>query len=159
MGQAPPSGDDDAESGGGESSVDSWLREVARVADVEGGSQLGADAHLQQLGRFRIVGRLGSGGMGVVYRAVDEQLHREVALKVLPASIATDGERRKRLLREARAAAAVTHPNIATVYEAGEVDGRVFVAMDLVDAETLRARIERGPLAIDDALKIARQLR
>jgi serine/threonine protein kinase/tetratricopeptide (TPR) repeat protein len=157
MGEVPPWGDDDAESGAGDSS-DSWLREVARVDDADVGSQLGADAHLQQLGRFRIIGRLGSGGMGVVYRAVDEQLHREVALKVLPASIATDGERRRRLLREARAAAAVTHPNIATVYEAGEVDGRVFVAMELIEGETLRARIERGPLAIDDALKFARQL-
>ena len=74
----------------------------------------------QTLGHFRVEAKLGEGGMGVVYRASDETLRREVALKVLPDSVARDDERRRRFLREARAAAAVTHPNIATVYEVGE---------------------------------------
>src|SRR5262249_41049105 len=84
------------------------------------------------VGHFRIRGLLGRGGMGVVYRAEDETLRREVALKVLPPFHVHDVERRRRLLREARAAAAVNHPNIATVYEVGEAEGRVYIAMELI---------------------------
>jgi serine/threonine-protein kinase len=107
------------------------------------------------LSHFRIEAKLGEGGMGVVYRATDEKLLREVALKVLPASMASDGERRQRFLREARSAAAVTHPCIATVYEVDEADGHVFIAMELVLGDTLRERMAPG-LVHAEAVRIAK---
>ena len=81
----------------------------------------------RKLSHFRILDRIGEGGMGVVYRAEDENLHREVALKVLPPEAVANEERRLRFLREARAAASVTHPNIATIHEVDEADGVVFI--------------------------------
>src|SRR6185369_8563476 len=89
------------------------------------------------LGRYRIDARLGEGGMGVVWRAHDLQLGRDVALKVLPDSRVADADSRARLLREARAAAALGHPNIVTVYDVGEADGHVFIAMEFVPGRTL----------------------
>jgi serine/threonine-protein kinase len=109
-----------------------------------------------KIGRFRIERELGAGGMGVVYEAVDERLDRRVALKVLPPDALGDDERRRRFLREARAAAAVTHPNVAVVYDADEVLGRIFIAMELVRGESLRERLARGPLGVGDALRVAR---
>ena len=106
------------------------------------------------LDHFRIDAKLGEGGMGVVYRATDEKLRREVALKVLPESLAADPERRARFLREARAAAAVTHNNIATVHEIGEADGHVFIAMELVRGQTLREHMATG-LTHAETLRIA----
>ena len=90
------------------------------------------------IARYRIVGKLGAGGMGVVYRAHDSQLDREVALKLL--RIGEDGtEGRTRMLREAKAAAKIRHANVVTVYDAGEAFGRVFIAMELIDGVTLKA--------------------
>jgi hypothetical protein len=90
------------------------------------------------IARYRIVARLGAGGMGVVYRAHDAQLDREVALKLL--RVGEDGtEGRSRMLREAKAAAKIRHPNVVTVYDAGEVFGRVFIAMELIDGVTLKS--------------------
>jgi serine/threonine protein kinase len=109
------------------------------------------------LGHFRIEAQLGEGGMGVVYRATDEKLGRQVALKVLPESFAPDDEPTQRFLREARSAAAVTHANIATVYEVGESAGHVFIAMELVEGETLRARLERG-LSVEEAIRIGKDI-
>src|SRR5580692_11579312 len=86
----------------------------------------------RSLSHFRLDAKLGEGGMGVVYRATDERLRRVVALKVLPDTLAADPERRRRFLREARAAAAVSHPNIAAVYDIGEADGHIFIAMELL---------------------------
>ena len=111
----------------------------------------------RSLSHFRIEAKLGEGGMGVVYRATDERLRREVALKVLPDGLASDPERRRRFLREARAAAAVSHRNIATVLDIGEAEGHVFIAMELVQGETLRARMEPG-LTHTEALRIAREI-
>jgi serine/threonine protein kinase len=102
----------------------------------------------QSLAHFRIVDRLGEGGMGVVYKATDEKLRRTVALKVLPEALAKDEERRRRLVREARAAAAVTHPNIAAVYDVGESEGRIFIAMEFVEGQTLRERLGDGALPV-----------
>jgi len=114
----------------------------------------------ERIAQFRIVGVLGRGGMGVVYRAQDESLRRDVALKVLPD--AGDGERRQRFLREARSAAGITHPNVAVVHQVGEDAGRVYIAMELVAGESLRERLQRGPLepaiALDVASQIARGL-
>jgi tRNA A-37 threonylcarbamoyl transferase component Bud32/tetratricopeptide (TPR) repeat protein len=107
------------------------------------------------LSHFRILAKIGEGGMGVVYRAEDERLRRPVALKVLPPDLVGNEERRLRFLREARAAAAVTHPNIATIYEVGEADGVVFIAMELVEGKTLRELIGGRAMPIKDALRVA----
>jgi eukaryotic-like serine/threonine-protein kinase len=112
----------------------------------------------RRIAHFRIEAKLGEGGMGIVYRAFDEKLRRPVALKVLPEKQTADEEARKRLLREARAAAAVTHPNLVGVYDVGEEEGHVFVAMELIEGETLRDRLERGPLRVPEALGIAAKI-
>src|SRR5262249_36773413 len=101
---------------------------------------------------------LGRGGMGIVYRAEDEGLRREGALKVLPARFAEDEERRQRFVREARSAAAVSHPNIATVYEVGEADGRIYIAMELVRGRSLAAILAERRLQVPEVLQIARQI-
>ena len=90
------------------------------------------------LSHFLVLEVIGRGGMGVVYKAQDELLRRTVAIKVLPPDFVVDTEKRQRFLREARTAAAVTHPNIATVYEVGEADGIIFIAMELVRGKGLR---------------------
>jgi CheY-like chemotaxis protein len=149
MGSAPPSASDDA------SSVD-WIIRALAHAPERTPAILEADP--ERVARFTIIGRLGQGGMGVVYRAVDDHLQRSVALKLLPREAESDPQRRRRFLRETRSAAAVTHPNIATVYEVGEADGRIYLAMEMIDGETLRARLRRNPLAVEDTLRIARQL-
>ena len=107
------------------------------------------------LSHFRILAEIGKGGMGVVYKARDEKLRRDVALKVLPPELVGDEERRARFLREARAAAAINHPNIATIHEVDEADGVIFIAMELVEGKTLRSLIRGRSLHIPDALKIA----
>ena len=107
---------------------------------------------------YRIVSSIGAGGMGVVYQAEDERLHRKVALKFLPPAVAQDAQARARLMREAQAAGALDHPNIATVYEVGDWNGQLFIAMPFYDGETLRQRIERGPIAPGEAARIAGQI-
>ncbi|HEY7726836.1 MAG TPA: protein kinase, partial [Candidatus Eisenbacteria bacterium] len=106
---------------------------------------------------YRIVGKLGEGGMGEVYRAVDLSLDRPVAIKLLPAGAAGDPEATERLLREARAASALSHPNIVTIYAVEEADGQPFIAMELVDGETLRDRLARGPLGLPELIEIGLQ--
>ena len=112
----------------------------------------------QKLSHYRLVEKIGEGGMGVVWKVRDEKLRRDVALKVLPAELVEDPERRRRLVREARSAAAINHPNIATVHEVDEAEGTVFIAMELVAGETLRSLIGGEPLAIPEALRIATEI-
>src|SRR5262245_59605188 len=112
----------------------------------------------QRLGRYRISEKLGAGGMGVVYRGHDEQLRREIAIKVLPPELVHEAERRNRLLREARAAASLNHPNICTVHDVGEAHGHFYIAMELIEGEPLSTRLDRGPLAVDEALRYGLQL-
>ena len=112
----------------------------------------------QSLSHYRLVEKIGEGGMGVVWKARDEKLRRDVALKVLPAELVEDPERRRRLLREARSAAAINHPNIAMVHEVDEAEGTVFIAMELVEGKTLRVLLGGKPLAIPEALRIAMEM-
>ncbi len=115
-----------------------------------------------RLGPYEIVAPLGAGGMGEVYRAHDSRLGREVAVKVLPASFAADDERLRRFEQEARAIGALNHPNILAVYDIGTHDGAPYVVSELLEGETLRARVGDAPLprrkAIDYATQIARGL-
>src|SRR5574341_666166 len=105
---------------------------------------------------YRIVEKIGEGGMGLVFRAEDITLRRSVALKVLSGTPATGGGARARLLREARAAAALNHPNICTIYEVHEADEISFIAMELVEGETLHDLLDRaGPLPFSRLLDIA----
>ncbi len=107
------------------------------------------------LSHYRLVEKIGEGGMGVVWKAHDDKLRRDVALKVLPSKLVGDPERRRRFLREARTAAAVTHPNIAVVHEVDEADGVTFIAMELLEGKNLRALMAGASLPISDALDIA----
>ena len=109
------------------------------------------------ISRYRIVEKLGEGGMGVVYKAEDTTLERMVALKFLAQHLLNDEEAKARFLREAKAAAALDHPNICTVYEIAEVDGKTFIAMAFLEGESLEEHIAKGPLSLRDALDIARQ--
>jgi hypothetical protein len=109
------------------------------------------------VGRYKIEGLLGSGGMGEVYRAFDPTLGRPVALKVLRPELSGDPERLSRFLHEARAASALNHPNILTIHEVGDHDGSRFLVSELVDGETLRQRVDRGPLTLREILDITIQ--
>lgn len=112
----------------------------------------------QSIAHYRLLARIGSGAMGIVYRAEDTKLRRTVALKVLHPEVADKPDRRRRFLREGRLAAAVTHPCIATVFEVGEADGRVYIAMELVEGELLSTKLKAGPLPYVQALRIAREI-
>src|SRR6478736_2324874 len=110
------------------------------------------------LAQYRVTASIGAGGMGEVYRATDTRLGRDVAIKVLPASMAGHPERRQRFEQEARSASALNHPNILTVYEVGETDGTTYIAMELVDGKTLRELLAAGePLPTKRLLDIAVQ--
>src|SRR5438132_1088459 len=112
----------------------------------------------ETLGRYKVLDGIGAGGMGEVYRARDTRLGRTVAIKVLPDRLAADPERRDRLIREARAAAALSHPNIATLYEVGEDQGHVFLVFEFVPGETLKTAIGGRPLNPRHAVELAIQI-
>jgi serine/threonine protein kinase/Flp pilus assembly protein TadD len=112
----------------------------------------------KSIGHYRVLGKLGEGGMGVVYRARDDKLDREVALKFLPPELASNREARQRLLQEARAASRLSHPNIATIYEVGETNGTPFIALELVTGESLKQVLDRGRLPRARLADIARQI-
>jgi serine/threonine protein kinase len=111
-----------------------------------------------RLGPYEVLAPIGAGGMGEVYRARDSRLARDVALKVLPTDVAGDGGRRSRFEQEARAASALAHPNIVAVYDVGESDGSVWIAMELIEGRTVREILTAGPLPVRRALEIGTQV-
>src|SRR6516225_3471483 len=111
-----------------------------------------------RLGVYEIGSPLGAGGMGEVYRARDTKLNRAVALKILPESVVHDPDRVARFRREAQVLAALNHPHIAQIYGLEEANGTQFLVLELVDGESLAERIKRGPIPLDEALAIAKQI-
>jgi TolB-like protein/Tfp pilus assembly protein PilF/predicted Ser/Thr protein kinase len=108
--------------------------------------------------RYEIVEELGRGGMGIVYRAVDNKLKRTIALKFLPSEWTYDLQAKERFIREAQAAAALDHPHICTVHEIDEAEGRMFISMAYVEGESLKTRIERGPLKLGEVMDVGMQV-
>ncbi|MBN2408206.1 MAG: protein kinase, partial [Candidatus Aminicenantes bacterium] len=123
---------------------------IAREKKLQKGSKIAE--------RYQILEELGRGGMGVVYKAEDTKLKRTVALKFLPPELTHISEVKDRFMREAQAAAALDHPNICTVYEFDETEDSSFISMAYIGGQSLKKRIESGPLELEEALKIATQV-
>src|SRR5438045_575823 len=111
----------------------------------------------QRFGPYEILGKLGGGGMGLVFRAWDERLHREVAIKLLHDDDTISGMR-ERFLQEARAASALNHPNICTVFDIGDQDNNPYLVMELLEGETLKDRVARGALSAEEIVRYGMEI-
>src|SRR3972149_4408398 len=111
-----------------------------------------------KLGPYEVLGPLGAGGMGEVYRARDTRLGRDVAIKLLPAEVARDAERLARFRREAHLLASLNHPHIAAVYGLEELEGKLLLVLELVEGEDLSQRLKRGAIPVDEGLSLATQI-
>jgi eukaryotic-like serine/threonine-protein kinase len=138
-----------------ESFIETRALEEAAQAMVEnqGQSLVG-----QQIGSYKVLSLLGEGGMGEVYLAQDPRLDRTIALKILPAELASDPDRMRRFVREAKAASALKHPNVAHIYEIGDSAGTNFIAMEYVEGETLAAQINGRPLETAEMVEVGLQV-
>src|SRR5437763_10747065 len=123
------------------------------LTNVHGASIIG-----QSFGPYQILEHLGAGGMGDVYLAEDVRLGRKVAVKILPVGFTWDNERVRRFQQEARSASALNHPNILTIFEIGEVDSRHFIATEFIEGETLRQRLVKSHMEINEVLDVAVQV-
>jgi len=139
----------------GLSLVDAPAFEVAAGLLLSGDPELAAG---RRLGHYKILAQLGAGGMGEVYLAQDARLGRKIALKLLPSEFTRDEERLRRFRQEARAVSALNHPNILTIHEIGEAEGRHYIATEFIDGETLRQRLSCSPMSLGEALDVAVQV-
>ncbi len=135
-----------------------FIRPVRNARRIDGDIAVVLLAAGARLGPYEIVAPLGAGGMGEVYRARDTRLNRVVAIKILPADLAGDPQRRERFRREAHAIASFTHPHICNVHDVGSHDGLEFLVMEYLPGETLAHRLLRGALPLEDVLRIAIEL-
>jgi serine/threonine protein kinase len=135
-------------------SAENFLEEPAAEIAAQVLGRSGTPAIPETIGRYRVTGRLGEGGMGLVYDGVDDRLGRPIALKVIRQDAVGNSLARERFRREARLAASVNHPHICQIYEVGEADQQLFIAMERLDGEPLSARLDRGALPLADTVRI-----